>query len=383
MPIKSSIRNWDFPAKVDYFDDSYDLLLSFFQNLDKEFGGLMDYLFGFHASKIFLSQIEADATPGLSGELAVNIRNGDKLAWNTQLGVWQKVGQIGKLPTVSDKDPTKGDEHNRINGETWINYLTGNIFKYSGKIETSLGHYEAIWIDQEGKVPYRNSFVKSFIFAPRMGFNYKTKTKTALPNNLFTYEDDRLHRSGKISEDGIVEYMDYDSHCDIYLNDYLIGTLEINRKPMQSLMDLEYFHPEGNLPPHNDPDIYPWYARFERLLKFLEASSVTDEKFYKTFKINMVNSEQTIEEIMETEAYYADYLLENNLTPFSTTDIMDIKEKYRSFFAGMTDQVVSISDKNWAIYLLGVCIPWEAWDGNIYYINGNEILADGNTEPIC
>lgn len=383
MAIKSSIRKWNFPSKDDYFNDSYDLLLDFFDNLDQEFGGMMDWIYGFHASKIFLTQPQIDSSPGSSGDLAINFRNGDKLAWDSSNNIWKKVGKVGRLPKISEEDPTITDFENIQLGETWINYLTGNMFKYSGKVETSPGNYEAIWIDQEGKVPYRNSFVKSFIFAPRMGFKYKTKTKTALPNNLFTFEDDKIHRSGTIGEDGIVEYMDYDSHCDIYLNDYLIGTLLINRKPMQSLMDLEYFHPEGGLPLHNDPDIYPWYARFERLLKFLEASSITDEKFYKTFKNNMVNSVQTMEEIMETQGFYVDYLLANNLTPFSTIDVMDIKEKYRSFFAGMTDQVITIDNKNWATYLLGVCVPWQAWDGNIYYINGNEVLADGNTEPIC
>ena len=382
MAIRSKIRDWIFPSKGDTFFDSYDYLLSFFNSLDSEFGAVSSFLFDYELKYFFGSELDKDRQRATEGDFALMTKSGDVLMWSG--GEWIVVNKIGRLPKIHSRNPGI-DDHPRYNvGDSWINSASGSVFKFLGKmlVEESTNTYEAIWVDKDGNVDYFSENISQCLFYPKINFSYKTKTQSLDENDELTFEDDLLHLSGKVNSDGVLQYMNYDTHADIYIQDFLIGTIQLNRKKVQTLMDMMYFNPEGGLPAHNDSEIYPWYQRFEQLMILLENSAQTDYDLKKTLKVKM-NFTRTITEIMEDSSVFDQQMLQNGFVELSGEDIAEMKEKYRSFFASLHFQEMSIVQKQWAMYLLGSCVAWEAYDGNIYYIDGSTMLADGNIEPTC
>jgi len=382
MSIRSKIRDWIFPAKEDDFDNSYDYLLDFFNTLDEEFGGLTDFLFDYKIKKFFRTQVEISNTGGVDGEYALYIKNGDVLRYSALNG-WEVTDRIGRLPKVKQRNPNIDDIGGYDEGETWINVKSGKVFKYIGSVlvDDVSGKYEALWVNQDGNVEYYTSNIKHFLFYPKINFQYKTKT-LRMEGGEPTFEDNEIHFEGTISADGVVQYFDYDTHVDIFFNDFLIGTLIIKRKNVQTLMDLEYFNPEGGLPPHNDSEIYKWYTRFERLLMIFEISANTNNITDKVLKNGIVFN-YPITEILEDQSKYNEFFDHNGYLMFQSQEVVQVKEKYRSFFSATHFSEMTVVEKQWAMYLLGNCVAWEAYDGNIYYIDGNTMLADGNVEPSC
>jgi hypothetical protein len=290
---------------------------------------------------------------------------------------------IGRLPIIEKKDPSKNDfEHIRV-GDVWINYLSGNVFKFAGSVETSRnGVFEGVWVDNNGQVPYDTSVVQKNLFLPKINFNYKSVKKVVGEFGGVSFEDNLPHRHGIIGDDGIVESMWYDTHIELYIEDRLVGRLNKSGKEVLTLMDFEMFNPDGGLPAHNDDAIYPWYKKFERLLGVIELCSVVDEDFNFTFK-NRINFNDSIQNIISDRDTFNGFYDVNNKGLISENDFREIKEKYRSYFVAITDQYLSIPEKTKAIYLLGVCVPWDAYDGNVYYIDGNTMYANGNEDPYC
>ena len=382
MAIRSKIRDWIFPSKGDTFDVSYDYLLSFFNSLDSEFGGISSFLFDYELKYFFGSELDKDRQRGNEGDFALMTKTGDVLLWTG--GQWTTVNKIGRLPKVNSRDPRASDILRYDEGDSWINSTSGGVFKFIGKVlvDETTDTYEALWVNREGNVEYFSNFVHQCVFYPKIDLSYKTKRLSLDENNELTFEDDLLHMSGKINSDGVLQYLEYDTHADIYIQDFLIGNIQLNREKIQTLMDMEYFNPEGGLPAHNDSEIYPWYERFERLLILLENSAQTDYNLKKTLKVNMTFS-SPITEILEDETVFDAVMLENGYNVLSTENVVEMKEKYRSFFASLHFQEMSMVQKQWAMYLLGSCVAWEAYDGNIYYIDGTTMLADGNVEPTC
>lgn len=383
MSIKSKIRDWIFPAKEDQFDDSYDYLLEFFNTLDTEFGGVTDFLFDQTIHKFFRTETELTNAGGESGQIGLYIRTGDLYRYNSTSQAWEQFDRLGRLPKLRETNPDKNDIDLYDEGETWINIKSGQTFKYVGKtlVSENPDVYEAIWVDQNGKIPYATTSVKQFLFYPGINLTYKTK-KLTLVNGQLTFDDDLFHIEGEITNDGVIQHVDYDTHVDLFIQGFLLGTLLIKRTKVQTLMDLEYFIPEGGLPAQNDPGIYPWYERFERLLGVLEIASKVNPDLARYLRTDMVWTD-TIENIMEDGVAYNDFFDANEHLLISEEDMVEIKERYRSFFAATTDQEMNMNQKAWAIYLLGQCVAWEAYDGNIYFIDGSTQLADGNVEPTC
>lgn len=382
MSIRSKIRDWIYPAKEDAFDDSYDYLLQFFNTLDEEFGGATDFLFDQRIHKFFRTSTEIENSGGTAGQIGLYIRTGDLYKYSVS-NVWEKFDRLGRLPKIREADPTKDDIGLYDEGETWINSKSGRVFKYTGKtlVSTLPDVYEGIWKDQQGKIPYATSTVRQFLFYPGINLTYKTKRLSNI-DGIFTFDDGALHIEGVIGNDGVVQHFEYDTHIDVFIQGYQLGTLLIKRTKVQTLMDLEYFNPDGGLPSHSDPEIYPWYARFERMLGVLEISSKVNPDLARELRTDMVWT-APIEQIMEDQSYYNQFFDTNSHIMISEVDMLEIKERYRSFFAATTDQEMSMAQKSWAMYLLGQCIAWEAYDGNIYYIDGSTMLADGNVEPSC
>lgn len=382
MSIKSKIRKWIFPAKEDNFDDSYDYLLEFFNVLDEEYGGLVDFLFDYRIKKFFRTETEISNYGGEDGDYGLYIKTGDILQFSSLNG-WEIKDRIGRLPKIKQRDPNISDIGVYDEGETWINVKSGKAYKFIGSmlVDDVSGLYEAMWVNQEGRVEYQTSSIKQFIFYPKMDFNFKTKT-LSMVGGLPTFEDDLMHLEGVIASDGIVQFLDHDTHVDITLKGVFIGTLIINRKNIQTLMDIQYFNPVGGLPAHGTPEIYEWFQRFERMLLVMEISANTNNQLDKVFKNGMIFN-FPITEIIEDATVFNAFFDQNGYLLFPGEQVSDIKEKYRSYFSATHFQEMSIVEKQWAMYLLGSCVAWEAYDGNIYYINGNTMLADGNVEPTC
>jgi len=382
MSLKSKIRDWIFPSKDDSFDDSYDYLLDFFNTLDEEFGGVIDFLFDRKITKFFRTEVEIQNTSAGEGELGLYIKSGD--IYRYENSTWVIIDKVGRLPKIRQRDPNTTDL-GYDNSETWINSMSGHSFRLIGDIviDEVTGEQEALWCDQNGQVNSSSKSVHKFYFFPSVNFRYKTKTLHQIPGGGFTYEDSLMHLDGSFNEDGIGQYLDHDTHMDIFIQDELLGTLLLKRTGAQTLMDLDIFAPEGGgLPPHDDSAIYPGYKKFERLLCMLEISSITNDRLSKTLKGDMVFN-TSIFDIINNPLAFNRFFHDNAHLMISEPVVIEIKERYRSFFASLHDQEMTMDQKEFAIYLLGVCVAWQAYDGNIYYINGNTMLADGNVLPTC
>ena len=383
MSLRSKIRDWIYPSREDSFDDSYGYLLEFFNSLDEEFGGILDFLFDEHVHKIFRTLTEVENFAGEDGQIGLYIRTGDLYKYSSSTNTWEIHGRLGRLPKIKQSDPTKEDIGLYDAGETWVNVKSGQTFKYIGQtlVSENPDIYEAIWVNQTGKIPYQSDTVKQLLFYPMVNFSYKTKTLSSL-NGVLTFDDERLHIEQTIDADGVIQYFNHDTHVDLFIQDFLVGTLIINRKKVQSIIDIEFFNPEGGLPAQNDPDIGPWYEKFQRLLGILEISSKTNPALSKYLRTDM-KFPSTIEEMMTDGTKYNEFFDINLHTMITEYDMTEMKERYRSFFAATSDNEMTIVEKSWAIYLLGVCDLMVAYDGNIYYIDGSIMLADGNIQPIC
>jgi len=375
MSIRSKIRDWIFPSKDDSFDNSYDYLLEFFNSLDEEFGGLADFLFDYKIKKFFRTQVEISNSGGAEGDFALYIKNGDILRYSSLNG-WEVVDRIGKLPKIRPRDPDITDIA-YDSGQVWINSASGKAFKFVGSalVDDNNGDFEAIWVNQNGKVDYYTANIKQFLFYPKIDLHYKTKTLRMVDGQP-TFEDDNLHIEGQIGEDGVIQYFDFDTHVDLFLRDFLVGTLIIKRKNIQTFMDLEFFNPEGGLPEQGTPEIVPWNQRFDRLLRYISHSALVS----KNVNNDILHNHQ-IGEILDNGL--TDFLTDNNLLAITSENMADYKARYRVLFTSLTDIEMSIDEKKWAIYLLADCFAMTAYDGNLYNVDGNDVLADGNIEPPC
>jgi len=385
MAIFSKIRKWIYPSKQDNFDQSYDYLVTFFNTLDREFGGTLEFLLGRRVDKIFLTEDEAIFNIGVLDQSAFIMTTGD--IWVNNGAKWEKtVDRIGTLPKVSFKDPTKGDSAYK-EGDTWVNRLSGEVFKFIGSVKVGenpngTAIKEAIWVSSTGRVPYDNSFVNYFVFYPNVDFNYVTKTLHVDSEGVKSFEDSDPHMKGSFGDDSIGKYLNHDTHMDLFVGTTYFGTLVLNREKVMSLMDMEVFKPEGGLPSKDEWEINAWYERFERTLGLLNSMSITPNDFKNILNMK-TKFPKTIPEYIESEAFYTEFYTTNNFPVITELQMGEIKEKYRSFFSGLLDIQVTNAQKLYHIYLLGLCVPYSAYDGNIYHINGQAIVADGNIEPSC
>ena len=381
MSIKSKIRDWIFPSKDDSFDDSYDYLLDFFNTLDEEFGGVTDFLFDRKITKFFRTEVELVNASGAEGDIGLYVKTGAVYRYNGT--AWEEFDKIGRLPKIKQRDPNVSDL-GYDSSDTWINSLSGHTFKLIGEIDIDQygNEVEALWCDQNGQVNSKCSVINKFYFYPSINLRYETKTLHQLPDGSLSFSDSLLHLDGSFNEDGIGQYLEHDTHMDLFIQDKLLGTLLLKRTRVQTLMDLDMFAPEGGLPVHSDEGIYPWYQKFERLLSILEISSITNDRLSKTLKLDMkfnTNIKGMIDDPLKFNQFFDD----NSHMMIPEPEVKEIKERYRSFFTSLHEQEMSMDEKEFAIYLLGVCVAWQAYDGNIYYIDGNTMLADGNVEPTC
>jgi len=385
MSFASKFRKWVFPSKEDNFDVSYDLLIEFFKTLDAEFSGTIDFLYGLRIDRYFITETEMNNTVGEDDEVALYTKDGSIYRYDAEANVWNKIDQIQRLPKIRHRNPTQEDLVGWQIGDAWLNIDSGEAFKLSAIMTEVIRDQEykyAIWVNSEGNCVHYSKFLFNTQFFPGVDFKYRTKQLVRDAEGNPSWDENNPHMAGTLGGNNQLQYFSHDTHADLYIHDTLVGTLILNRKRVQTLMDLDMFNPEGGLPAHNEDEINQWYMRFERLLAILELSTIEEDDNSKTLRTD-IQFPFDIKSLIWDGNNFNYFLDINRLLSIPTEEMRYIKETYRAYFAAVNDQQMSMEDKLYAIYLLGTCVAWEAYDGNIYYINGNEMLADGNIEPEC